>query len=248
MSRVASAARAEPLSAAQNAIVVGAMSLMEAIVVKYRQRWANVFGEAEMLAVGRAALVEAAQTYNPSRDIAFSTYATCRIQGALLDAISIEIRQRTPFLALALRAHSRANEYLAELPDSPAPDSGGPGQAWWRRSAEFSGGVATAVVAGIVADLLNTDVAGDGEEGVVRKQSYARVIAALQAARLELDDRERQVFDLHYGQDIALCDVAERMNVAYATAKRIHASLIERLGDKLRERGFVNLSDAGMAG
>ena len=116
---------------------------------------------------------------------------------------------------------------------------------WRRRSANFGGGAVAAAFASMVADVLNTQ---DGtDEALARMQANARTITALQEVRAQLIERERVVLDLHYCQGISLKEVADQMEIAYTTAKRIHAALLIHMESMLRERGIMTFEDTGMA-
>lgn len=245
MSQGAVAHRGAPLTKEQQALVVGAVHLIKSAVAWYREKgWVILTKDGDLDAIGIAALAEAASSYDPSQGVAFSTYATYRIRGAILDAARAEARRRRLFLPAG--ADVAAANYLAEQPDLPEAGWGEVDHRWRQRSESFSGGLAAAIVASMAADVLNAQ--DDGEEAFARRQAYTRVIDAIQSARAELVDREREVLDLHYGQEVGLQTVAERLKVAYATVKRIHASMLENLAKKLRKVGIKSLADAGLYG
>ena len=108
MSQTASAPRHAPLTKEQQALVEGALHFMKVIAARLGQEWANRLPQDEILAVAAAALVEAAQTYDPAHGVPFTTFAYHRIRGAVLDLARRELQFQGPYIALGM--HQAASD------------------------------------------------------------------------------------------------------------------------------------------
>jgi RNA polymerase sigma factor (sigma-70 family) len=78
-----SSRRRPPLTSAQQALATRYLPMAKALAKPLKRSWPSEFDEFESAAL--LALVEAAQSFDPSRNVKFSTFARYRIGGALRD-------------------------------------------------------------------------------------------------------------------------------------------------------------------
>jgi RNA polymerase sigma factor (sigma-70 family) len=101
----------------------------------------------------------------------------------------------------------------------------------------MAGGVATAMFVGVVSAASRE--AGEGEDAEIRRQQYARAIAALRDVSSSLPPRDRALLVLHYEEERDLEEVAVALGISYATVRRHHANVIGKLAVRLRARGVT---------
>ncbi len=133
---------------------------------------------------------------------------------------------------MRVSARQAACEFLAVQRDmtNPMTDSD---EDCSRRLRAFSDGL----VASMFAQMLQE--ARRHPEPVADRQAYVHAMSALDEAKAALPDRDRKLIELHYFQNRDLKEVAKELGVSYATVRRYHGSVMERLAVRLRARGVT---------
>jgi len=197
----------------------------------------------ELVSAGTLGLMKAIDNFDPSRDLAFSTYAMPRIRGSVLD----DLRKRdhaTRSIRRNQRAVARAREQLeAELGRSPSHEEVAASldidveTLWrWERDAEHAtpvsmegdGGSGTAS-RGAVRDLLVGDDGREIEDRITRREE----VALLRDEILELGERERLVLSLYYFEELKLHEIASLLGVTESRISQIRSAAIGRLRRRL---------------
>lgn len=185
----------------------------------------------ELASVGRAALVEAARSYDPSRS-SFSTHARKRLRWAMLDSVRRETYGRSAHArAVALRAAERVSDALAAEP----PDPHAPEQAHGRRLDAILAAQAAAMAVGLCSQRPAADAAATSEDDAERALVRARVRQAIERAVERLPERQRELIERHYWGDERFDHIAERLGISKSWASRLHATAMEALAKALRD-------------
>lgn len=222
-----------PLTAEQQALVKGAASLVEKVARYLAPRYESLIGFDDMLALGREGLVQAAKSFDPTLGVAFTTFATYRVQGAMLDGIRKEAGRARE---IALSCRIAGSEYLAvqrETGDVMTDTD----EDYENRLETFADGLAAAMFTGLVSAATRGQ--SKGEDAAVSRDSYARAIRALEKATSTLPEREKKLIDLHYRENRELKEVAQILGVSYASVRRYHAGVMERLAVRMRAQGVT---------
>ena len=96
----------------RNALVLANQGMVRRVALHLKTRIPPVIDVDELIQVGMMGLLEATQTYDPSKGIDFDNFAHARVRGAMLD----EVRRLSalPRSAVAFnRGHSEATQSLA---------------------------------------------------------------------------------------------------------------------------------------
>lgn len=174
---------------------------------------------------GILGLVEAARQYDPSRDIAFKTYAYPRIRGAILD----ELRRNSPLPQKMLQRLALVRRALEQL-TPPASVA---------QIAEQTGLSADDVEEALDALRLTKMQSYDAAVGVggVRDHREEQPGHSLEEAELRrvladgierLPERERLVLTLYYLEDLRLKEIGKVLELSEARISRIlsHAEFL----------------------
>jgi RNA polymerase sigma factor for flagellar operon FliA len=215
------------LTEAQRALVEGALALVDRMADAQGWRLRGLVERGELVALGRAALCDAARTFDPARGTPFDTFAWARVNGAMVGAARDELDHRHVARSAVAAAEALAGDWPLEgdvLRDGDDDHR--------RRLETFADGLAAAMF----ASALGT-VATGGEDEAVGRLGYAAAMRALGEAKARLGDRDRRLVELHYEQGVPLRDAADALGVSYATVRRMHRGVVERLGKQLREVG-----------
>jgi RNA polymerase sigma factor for flagellar operon FliA len=198
----------------------------------------------DLVSSGKIGLMRALRAYDPSREIAFSTYAARRIEGEMLDFLraqadgSRQVRRR-------LRAIRAAEAALAStLSRTPthrevATKLGIDSETLWKwkqaanttrialdaPSAEARRAKTGYTVAETLVDGHEAEIHGRLEQS----QEIQRVAAEL----AQLPERERMVLVLHFEKGLKLREIGEVLGVTESRVSQIRTVALARLRERL---------------
>ena len=204
----------------------------------------------ELLSAGMVGLIQAADTFDVTRGLTFSTYAVPRIRGAILDdlrkqdALPRNVRRRT-------RDLSRAREVLAAtLRRVPTHEELGhvmrvPADTIrkWELDAE---GAATCSLdqplrgeeAGTGVTLADT-MTDDDVRGIDDLLTHEQEVDRLKVAIAGLKEQERTVLALNFFEELKLHEIAQVLQLSVCRISQIRTAAIAKLR--------VSLSDLRVA-
>jgi RNA polymerase sigma factor for flagellar operon FliA len=220
----------EPLTPEQKALVEGTADLVTRVLRKFFAKWGtSILGEAELRSLGYAGLIKAAQNYDAALGVPFEIFARYRVEGAMLDGLRDEDRHRK--LALAVRSSSKTFSAQLGDPSNLMKDTDEDTRAHLQQIADMN---AASMMEGMISEASR---GGVGEMDHAERQTYAVAMAALDAARSNLSERDRQILDLYYREGKELKEIAEIIGVSYASVRRYHTGVMSRLAAQLRGKG-----------
>ncbi len=197
----------------------------------------------ELVSAGAVGLMKAIENFDPSRGLAFSTYAAPRIRGSVLD--DLRRRDHAPrSIRKKQRDISRATEKLqAELGRAPSPDEVANElgidvtKLWkWERETEYAGRVSidATVDSGYGRAMAPKDVlAGDDEVSVEEEITRKEEVAFLRDEILNLKEQERLVLSLYYFEELKLHEIASILGVTESRISQIRSQAVANLRGRL---------------
>jgi RNA polymerase sigma factor for flagellar operon FliA len=189
----------------------------------------------ELVQIGMIALIEAARTFEDRGQAAFATYATVRVRGAMIDAL----RKQATLCRSALRRRRELNaarEQLAGELGRPATET--------ELAAHFNIPVAEiheaiAATQGVryeSIDEVYSDhsiwFADNGPDAFDQLHS-GELRGALVAAIRELPEREAQVLQLYFVEELNLEEIGRTLGVGAARVCQIKKAALEKVRRKL---------------
>ncbi len=184
----------------------------------------------DLVQCGMVALVEAAQAYE-DRGHAFSTYATMRVRGAMID----QLRRNATITRTAMQQRRSIDaaraRFTAQHGRAPAEDE--LGAAMGVSAAEMRAMIAdTQPVAIEPIDEVYSDhspwFADDGEgadEAIDREATTARLAEAIAG----LPEREAMILQLYFIEELNLHEIGETMNIGAARVCQIKKAALSKL-------------------
>ena len=209
------------------------LSYAEALATKLHKELGGNLELAELVAYGQRGLVEAAERFDPTRGVAFTTFSYYRIRGAIFDGL-----RQTGWLSRLeyARYQASANELLENASERHADAPRGGKRQAAQQIAETLDHLATIFVTSLDAqeqEAIDAD-AQDGSQALEDKQAKTAVRQALK----DLPDRERRLLELHYYQGHSLAAAGQTLGLSKSWSSRLHARavrlLTERLGPSFR--------------
>lgn len=226
------------------------LSQLLGLVHHVARQIANRVGDAvdydDLVGAGSLGLVQAIGGFDPDRGIAFSTYATTRVRGAILDELRAadwrprSVRERARQIVLATRA---LREVLLREPtvDEVALSLEIDRETYWRWRGDAEGGTTVP---------LDTALAAEDGAGISRGERLADVEAPVPGERIEaeeraelvrraireLPERQRTVLALSHYEGLSQRQIAEVLHVTESRVSQIRTAAIRALRQQLVEQ------------
>jgi RNA polymerase sigma factor for flagellar operon FliA len=198
----------------------------------------------EMVSAGMVGLIQAADTFDTSRGLSFSTFAVPRIRGAILDelrrqdALPRNVRRRT-------RNLGRAREVLAStLRRQPTHDELAyvmrvPADTVRRWELEAEGAAVCSFDQPLRAEEAGTTLADTMTEDDVRTVedllTHEAEVARLKEALGGLKEQERTVLALNFFEELKLHEIAEVLQLSVCRISQIRTAALAKLRVKLSD-------------
>ncbi len=226
---------ADPL--ARDRLILDHVPLLRHIVGRLSFDTSRVVDRDDMYGFGMLGLIAAADSWDRSRGLAFSTYAYTKIRGAILDEL-----RRVDFLPRGRRERVRAIEgAISRLEQQhgqkPSPE-------------ELAAELATSVeeidvtllqaMSAVQTSLDNGPDEGlaamlsdPRSEGPVGSLEWEETKSQLASAISELPEQEKTVITLYYSEELLLREISEILGVTESRVSQIHSRALYRLNRAL---------------
>ena len=210
----------------------------------YAKRTHNDIEFAEYMQLASLGLVEAVDRFDPTFGAQFKTFASKRVQGAILNGL-VKLTEKNQQIAIKVRLQNErlqaAKEAAAESV-GPLDESDGtrrPDQLF-RYLAEVGIGVALGV---LLEDTGMVDGEAMGNESLAPSPevSYFRRTEVLHMQRIirnavdALSDQQRLVISYHYLQEISFEEIAAIVGVTRGRISQLHRQALLRLRELLSD-------------
>jgi len=182
-------------------------------------------------------LIEAIDHFDPTRGVAFETYAMARIRGAVLNSLTA-MSEKYAQISLRKRLHQERMESLTETlreRTSQVRDS-------FREMAQVTVGLAigymlegTGLIGVETSPLASSRDAYSSLEQRQLSDSLRRLVEAL-------PQRERRVVYYHYYQGLSFTQVAEILGVTKGRVSQIHRQALQLIREAHGGDGKLDLS------
>ncbi len=231
----------------RNRLVVFYAPLVTIVARRFAQRARSSDALEELCSFGRFGLIDAVERWDASAGFQFATYATKRIQGAIIDEL-----RRDDFLPKRLRArvqifHATRDELESRLKRSPSINE---------VAAELGIDVEQAIElraeATTLTHLAPLAEGNESNEGRVLGAATAdptpsewvefqAMSSTVKAALRRLTDRQRQVLVLYFLEGLAKSEVADVLGIGRS---RVTQLVQQGLHNLRIELGMANVDDA----
>ncbi|AFT71651.1 RNA polymerase sigma factor [Alloalcanivorax dieselolei B5] len=191
----------------------------------------------DLIQAGTVGLLDALRRYDPNAGASFSTFASQRIRGAMID----ELRSRD-WLPRSVRRHAREldrcvhqlEQRLGRAPQERevAAEMGMSLEDYRRLLSDTNSGLLLPFE-DIVAEQGEPDAGSNGPpdpfSALVDGQQRDRLIAAIEA----LPDREKLLIGLYYQEDLNLKEIGAVLGVTESRVCQLHSQAVSRLRGRL---------------
>jgi len=206
------------------------MPLVRKIAWHVHGRVSSAIEVEDLIQTGMVALIEAARTYE-DRGHAFSTYATMRIRGAMIDALRRGAAQGRAAMgkrrAIA-DARARFEQSTGRAPvDSELADAMGLDLETFQANAEAARGVRHESLDDLYSDhsMWFADVEDRADDALERAQLQQVIANSIRT----LPEREAMVLQLYFVEEMNLDEIGATLNVGAARVCQIKKSGLDKL-------------------
>jgi RNA polymerase sigma factor for flagellar operon FliA len=194
----------------------------------------------DLIAAGTLGLVKAARAYDAGRDAQFTTYATIRVRGAVID----ELRKRS-FVPASVGNQIRtvAEAYQRHCKEHGRPPSDeqlaaevGISEAQLYRTLEEARKRHFLSIHGVSEEESPLGaLAPTGREPSPDQQAESRETAErLAKAITELPERDRKLILLYYERELTMKEIAAVLGITESRVSHLHAGALFKLSMKMR--------------
>src|SRR3954452_12500442 len=211
------------------------LGLVQSLARKVKKQITARIDFDDLVGYGSKGLIEAAERFDPSHGVAFTTFAYYRIRGAMLDGVrTMGWYSRADYARY--RAEERANEYLQNQADREGaaraqnPEAAGPTR---RDTAEALAGIAEALSGVATIHITSLEaasrVADESQPAPDAAVDTRRLSRRVREALTALPDKERQLMELYYFGEKNLEEAGAQMGLSKSWACRLHARAVDLL-------------------
>jgi RNA polymerase sigma factor for flagellar operon FliA len=224
---------------ARDELISQNLRLVYHVAGQIRKTCPRHIGFDELVSAGTVGLMNAIDTFDPNRGLAFSTLAATRIRGAILDdlrkqdAVPRSVRKRQKEVAQAERNLSRA---LKRMPtaEETAQELGIELEEYWKWNHDLERGNHISLDQPRSSDganktlvgELNTKGNGADIEDLVSREEEIRILMDKLG---ELKPRERVVLSLYYFEGLMHLQIAIFLGVSESRVSQIRSKAISEL-------------------
>ncbi len=224
---------------ARDDLVVKYMGVVRFVAGRMAMHIPSTIDLDDLVGWGVLGLLDAVEKFDPSQEIKFSTYATIRIRGAILDEIrSLDWAPRS--LRAMARKIGGARDKLrhAQGEDPSADDIAQEMGVTVEQVDECLAQVQTAQVLSLDDYLPNEDreearklslIQDTGAKSPATEAQAAERRAKLMAAIVELPDQQQKVLNLYYYEELTLKEIGTVLEVSESRVCQIHSAALKRL-------------------
>lgn len=215
-------------------LIADHVDLVKRIAYRLHNRLPDCVQIEDLIQAGMLGLLEAQERYRPGEGASFSTFASIRIRGAMLDEI-----RRGDWAPRSLHRATRAIQEAQQRIEHRA------GRAASEAELAVETGLSLDEYRRTLSDgtdihLMSLDE-GDGDASGVPAADdlpaelveQADLYAAVVTASARLPERERRLMAWYYDDELNLRQIAERLGVSESRACQIHGRALARVRESL---------------
>ena len=217
------------------ALIMDHLGMVKRIAIHLKARIPPFMEVDELVQVGMIGLIEAARSFDPTKSVAFESYAHTRIRGAMID----EVRRLSflPRSAVAFnKSHSSASQALAsELGRAPTQAELAEFMGMELDTFEKDRGAArqfeTYSMEVVADEVMNVPEQTTRQPEAIVEE--AEMMEALTDAIDSLPERDKLVISLYYVEELNLREIGEVLGVSESRVSQILSANVKKLRAQL---------------
>ncbi len=191
----------------------------------------------EAASYGIIGLLEAAERFDPRRNVSFVTFSYYRIRGSVFDGLrEMGILTRTPNDNW-VRREVALNDLVKTAIDDETDRTSGNLDDEIRRVAKYVDSLVPAYLLSLSAE--NAPDIADERETSGTEIEFNEMVGLVREAIQGLPDKERDILEALYFKQMSTTDLASQMGVNKSWISRLHSKAIQRVRQRLSMKGIL---------
>jgi RNA polymerase sigma factor FliA len=233
------AAYQDTLKLTQTSLVESYAPLVKRIAYHLIVRFPQSVQVDDLIQAGMMGLLQAASNYDETRGASFSTYASIRVRGAMIDEL-----RRCDWAPRSVLQHSRklsqaqhelANKYGRQAKNHEVAAHLGVSLAEHQKMLVECRRAQVCALDDIASSedrfTCSLTLAGEGPLEAVTREEFQR---ALQASIAELPEREQILLSLYYNEELNLREIGLVLGISESRVCQLHAQAVKRLNQHIQ--------------
>ncbi|MFW2513615.1 sigma-70 family RNA polymerase sigma factor [Demequina sp. SO4-13] len=230
--------------AARDALITLHAPLVTQVASRMIVRLPDTVELADLVSYGMFGLIDAVAKFEPARGYKFETYAAQRVRGAIIDEL-----RAADWVPRSVRSKARTVEQATRAMEQslmrPVTDEDVADHLGWQTSevrtvraqvALSHVGALDGMVSGGDTQSLDSALAHSAPEASTSfeaSETRALLATAIQGVR----DREQQVLQLYYFENLTLAQIGQILGVTESRVSQIHSGAVKKLRESLMRTG-----------
>ena len=217
-------------------LVYAYRSYAEALAAEMLRKLPAHIEKSDIVAAAELGLVEAARAFDPARGVLFKTFAFYRIRGAIYDCLrKMAWFSRTQYQHY--RFEQAANEYMADYASTSVPQ--GSLQEQHDELKNIGGSIVNCYMLSLnqLPEKATERLPSEGEEECDRLEQQQMLRECLD----QLPEKNRQVLELYYFQDVNMEEIGERLGLSKSWVSRIHSRSLDMIRDRINSKNSTKM-------
>ena len=191
------------------------ISYAHAVAAELLARFPAHVDRQDVRAAAEYGLVQAANAYDPTKGVAFTTFAYYRIRGAVFDLLRETVRTS--------RFEEAANEYMMDY----TADTGGGGAPSYAEVKNLAAGIVASYFLSSEKSASETRLQSPEAplDNLLRQEQQKEIRQALK----NLPEKNRKVLEAYYFEELTLEEIGKRLGLSKSWVSRMHAKGLEML-------------------
>ena len=221
-----------------NQSLLNHVALPKKVAVHLRARLPNFMELDELVQVGMVGLIEANNSFDPSKGVEFEIFAKNRIRGAILDQVR-KLSHLPRSAIVNIRDHNEASAKLsAELGRQPTQSElaefmGKDIEEFHRERTHAHRFETLSLEAQSEEDDLPISDSNEPESDIAEQQLKTALAESIET----LPERERMVVALYYVEEMNLKEIGAVLDVSESRVSQILSSCVKKLRSRMSEFG-----------
>lgn len=225
------------------------LGLVHHVVRQIAARVGDAVAYDDLIGAGTLGLVQAFEGFDAAKGAAFSTYATTRIRGAVLDELRAADWRPRSVRTRVRELHATAESLARTLGRAATPDEVAAAlqidvATYWRWHADgetttmmpLDSPVPSSERGNVTLAEMIPDADGPAPDAPLEEEESKRV---LREAIAGLPEQQRTVLALCYFEELTLRQIAEVLHVTESRISQVRTAALKRLREILAADGFV---------
>jgi RNA polymerase sigma factor FliA len=235
---------AASISVGRDQVVLEHLSLVRAIAVRVHENLPVHVDLDDLIHAGILGLFDAAEKYDPDKNVTFQSYAKHRIKGAILDSLrkadwaSRDVRKRHKQVECVTRELATR---LGRPPvETELAEAMGVGIDRWRRMVVELRMVGLMSASGKVGDSSSPVPEFPARPELQPDSICARrqLCGMLESAMSALPERYRKVVALYYTKEMTMKEIGDVLGVNESRVSQIHKTALEKMATVFHSAGI----------